>query len=301
MGKRTTATAIALAVNCTQPLHAEHLERDGCGQCASCLRISRGVHPDVIAVEPGENGSIKVEQVRSVIDTVGFRPFEARRRVVIVDEADAMVPAAQSALLKTLEEPPSASLFLLVASKPDALLATVVSRCPRLRFGALSAAEVAAALMEQHAYSEIDARAAAADADGSIGRALAARSADLAAAREAARRLLELTVGTSDPVRRFELARNLVGKKKSPAEEREQLGLCLLALSSLLRDISILTVRGDSNLLVNADLGEALGRLAASVNTDRAMRAYGSVDSAIDALARNASSKVVADWLVLRL
>ena len=301
VGKRTTATAIALAVNCVQPRHSDQLERDSCGECASCLRIGRGVHPDVIIVEPGETASIKVEQVRAVIDTVGFRPFEAHRRIVIVDEADAMVHAAQSALLKTLEEPPSASLFLLVSSKPDALLSTVVSRCPRLRFGALSATEVSTALMERHDYSDGDARAAAADADGSIGRALAARSADLATARESACRLLELTARTPDPARRFELARDLVGKKRTPAEEREQLGLCLLALSSLLRDMSILTVQGDARLVVNADLGEALGRLAASVDIDRAMSSYKAVDGALDALGRNASSKVVADWLVLRL
>ena len=76
-------------------------------------------------MEPGDTGSIKIEQVRDVIDRAGFRPFEARRRVVIIDEADAMVPPAQNALLKTLEEPPSASVFMLVSSMPDALLPTV--------------------------------------------------------------------------------------------------------------------------------------------------------------------------------
>ena len=67
----------------------------------------RGVHPDVIVIEPGDTGSIKIEQVRDVIDRAGYRPFEGRRRVVIIDEADAMVAPAQNALLKTLEEPPS--------------------------------------------------------------------------------------------------------------------------------------------------------------------------------------------------
>src|SRR6185503_17173769 len=110
-----------------------------------------------------DNGSIKIEQIRDVIDRAGYRPFEGRRRAVIVDEADALVAHAQNALLKTLEEPPSSSVFILVSSMPDSLLPTVLSRCPRLRFGELSAGEVATVLMRDHEYGEADARAVAAD------------------------------------------------------------------------------------------------------------------------------------------
>ena len=60
--------------------------------CAACTRIARGVHADVLIVEPGDNGSIKIDQVRDVIDRAAYRPFEGRRRVVIIDEADALVP-----------------------------------------------------------------------------------------------------------------------------------------------------------------------------------------------------------------
>ena len=139
VGKRLTAIAIAQAVNCLQPQSSGEFERDACGECASCRRIARGVHPDVIVVEPGETGAIKIEQLRDVIDRSQYRPFEGRRRVVIINEADAAGADAQSALLKTLEEPPSASLFILISSIPDALLPTVLSRCPRLRFGPLTA------------------------------------------------------------------------------------------------------------------------------------------------------------------
>ena len=157
-----------------RPTSSEAFERDACGSCAACRRIARGVHPDVVLLAPGDSGSIKIEPVRDVIDQANFRPFEGRRRVVIIDEADALVEQAQHALLKTLEEPPSASVFLLVSSMPDALLPTVRSRCPRLRFGPLAPGEVAAALMRDHGYAEAEAHAAAADADGSVGRALSA-------------------------------------------------------------------------------------------------------------------------------
>ena len=300
VGKRRTAVAIAQALNCLQPVTTD-IGIDACGECASCRRIERAVHPDVIMIEPGDTGTIKVEQVRDVIDRAGYRPFEGRRRAVIVDEADAMMPAAQNALLKTLEEPPSASVFILVSSMPDALLATVLSRCSRLRFGMLAPAEVAESLMRDHEYAEADARAAAADADGSIGRALEAQSVDLTDARALAQRLLEQTARISDPARRIEVAKELTAKKSSAASERDQLAVCLRVMASLLRDLGILASRADTSSLANADLQEPLSRLTAAFDSERSMRAFGAVDRALAALERNASPKVVADWLVLQL
>ena len=300
VGKRRTAMAMAQAINCLQPVTTE-FEIDACGECASCRRIERGVHPDVITIEAGDTGTIKVDQVRDVIDRAGYRPFEGRRRAVIIDEADAMVPAAQNALLKTLEEPPSASVFILVSSIPDALLATVLSRCSRLRFGVLAPAEVADALMRDHGYAEADARAAAADADGSIGCALEAQSVDLTDARALAQRILEQTARVSDPARRIESAKDLVPKKSSAATERDQLAVRLRVMASLLRDIGILANRADVHSLANADLQAPLSRLSEAFDRERSMRAFGAVDRALAALERNASPKVVADWLVLQL
>src|SRR4051812_47581772 len=150
IGKRRAAVAVAQAINCLQPRSSAEFERDACGECASCRRILRGVHPDVIIIEPGDSGSIKIEPLRDVVQQSQYRPFEGRRRVVIIDEADAATSDAQSALLKTLEEPPSASIFILVSSMPDALLPTVLSRCPRLRFGPLAPADVARILVRDH-------------------------------------------------------------------------------------------------------------------------------------------------------
>src|SRR5205085_9167603 len=105
--------------------------------------------------------------------------------------------------------------------------ATVRSRCPRLRFGTLSPSEVAQVLVRDHEYSEADAHAAAVDADGSVGRALSAESADLTAARTAAQRILEQAARTSDPSRLVESVKDLVGKKGSASSERDQLAACL--------------------------------------------------------------------------
>jgi DNA polymerase-3 subunit delta' len=303
VGKRRLALALAETLNCLQPAPAGELERDACGECAACRRIARGIHPDVIVVEPGETGSIKIEEIREVVARAAYRPFEGRRRAVVIDQADALTAEAQSALLKTLEEPPAASVFVLVSSIPDALLPTILSRCPRLRLGSLSAAEVAEVLRRDHGYSEDEAHAAAADADGSVGRALAAESADLAGAREAARRLLEQTARVSDPSRRIELARALSagGKGTTPASERDQMGAALRALASLLRDVGLLATDGDPAALANSDLAPQLQALARSYDRDRSLRAYQTVDQALAALGRNANPKIVADWLVMNL
>ena len=301
VGKRLTAVAIAQAMNCLHPQSPNGFERDACGECASCRRIARGIHPDVLIVEPGEMGTIKIEQLRDVIDRSQYRPFEGRRRVVIIDEADAAGDDAQSALLKTLEEPPSASVFILVSSMPDALLPTVLSRCPRLRFSPLTPNEVARALVQDHGYSEQDARIAAAESDGSIGRALESQSEDLTDARDAAQRILEETARNSDPGRRINLARALAEGKGSPAEERNRLAVRLRSLGSLLRDVGIIATRADRAMLANTDLEKPLETLASSFDAQRSMRAYAAVDRALAALDRNASPKVVADWLLLEL
>jgi DNA polymerase-3 subunit delta' len=291
--------AIAEVLNCVSPRTSDAFEVDACGTCASCRRIARSVHPDVMVLEPGDTGKIKIESVRDVIDAANYRPFEGRRRTVIIDEADVVVAQAQNALLKTLEEPPSASVFILVSSMPELLLPTVRSRCRPLRFGELSPVEVAGVLMREHAYDESAARAAAADAGGSVGRALTASSIDITEARAAARRLLQHVARASDPHGRLQAARDLTGKATGPAE-REQLAVCLRALSSLVRDLGVLSTRTDAGL-ANADVEADLRRLTNAFDTRRSMRAFSAVDEALSALRGNANPKVVADWLVVQL
>jgi DNA polymerase-3 subunit delta' len=258
------------------------------------------VHPDVLIVEPGETGSIKIDRVRAVVDQSGYRPFEGRRRVVIIDDADALVVAAQNALLKTLEEPPSQSVFLLVTARPDLLLPTVRSRCPVLRFLPLAVSEVAAGLVAQ-GRTEAQARAVAAVSGGSIGQAIEASADHLVEAREIAARLLTRAAASADPRRRLEGAKGLIEKTGSSASaDREQLALRLRALAALLRDIELLSTRADRRALANPDVRPALEPLSA-YHGERGLRAFTAIDRALAALEKNAGVKAVADWVVLQL
>src|SRR5579862_3021723 len=261
VGKRATAMAVAQALNCLDVQHG-----DACGTCKACVRIARGVHPDVIVVEPGDNGSIKIDQIRDVNDRVGYRPFEGRRRVVIVDEADALVPAAQNALLKTLEEPPPSSIFILVTARPDSLLPTVKSRCIRLWFA-------------EGGSTEIDAEA-----------------------RAVAERVLTRAVDGNDAAR-LDVATKELHPKGSmiPAEARERLASHLRAMASLLRDAEILATGADPATIANPGSQPVLERLAAAYQGERGVRALAAVDQGLVALDRNAGVKVVADWVALQL
>jgi DNA polymerase-3 subunit delta' len=299
IGKRRTAVALAQLVNCRTPVEIERFGVDACGTCPSCTRIARGVHGDVVLIVPGDTGSIKVDQVREAIEKAAYRPFEGRRRVVIVDDADAVLVEAQNALLKTLEEPPSASMFVLVTSRPDVLLPTVRSRCQLLRFGRLAPAEIAEVLRKEHGYAETEAHAAASSADGSIAAALSGGTQGAAQAREAAAGLLQGVAGSSDPRRRLESAKLLLGR--GAVTDRDDVARRLLALSSLLRDLGLLNSRGDERTLANADMKPLLAGLVAAFDGNRTVEAFSAVDRAMSALQRNASPKVVADWLAFQI
>ena len=297
VGKRLVAQTVAQALNCTNPVSG-----DACGECATCKRIARGVHGDVLSVVPGDTGVIKIEQARDVIDRAMYRPFEGRRRVTIIDDADTMAPAAQNSLLKTLEEPPSSSVFILVTARPDALLPTVRSRCSQIRFGRLNSGDVAAVLERDHSYPRREALAVAASSDGSVGGALNAKAEEFADARGDAEALLRSTRGRSDARTRLDCAKGLIkGGNVSAAVEREHLGLRLQALASIARDLGVIASGARRDLLANVDLQNELDSLSSSFSDERAMGLFAAVDRAQSALDRNVSPKVVADWLALQV
>ncbi len=292
------------AVMTGEPPAAEsnaELAIDACGDCPACRRIARGAYPDVLIVGPGESGSIKIEQVRDVVAQTAYRPFEGRRRVIIVDEADAMGTDAQDALLKSLEEPPPLSVFVLVSARPDTLLPTVRSRCSRLRFGRLSAGEIARALAAEHGYTEQDARTAAARAGGSLARALEAADG-VESARAAACAALRRIAEAADARERLATVKDLVGVGGAGgASDRDAAADRLTVLLALIRDLAVLSTRAHDDALASLDLTSELEGLTRLYDRDRIVRAFTAADRALSALGRNASPKIVADWLALHL
>lgn len=299
VGKRRTALTLAAAINCQQP----GADGDACGLCSSCKRIGRGQHPDVVLLVPNEKGTITVEMAREIIGQASYRPFEARRRVVIVDQADQLQPSAQNALLKTLEEPPPSSMFVLVTARPDTLLETVRSRCPRVRFGRLGPADLADVLVRYCQVPAAEATALAAMGDGSVARALAQETGALVEARDAALSLLQGVAPNPPVVARLRLAQQLaeVPRKRGAGTDREVLARRLEALALLVRDLGVAAEPSAAGRLANPDLRHDLGGLSRHFDRGRVLGAFTSVEQARRSLERYQSAKVVADWLACEL
>lgn len=175
IGKRTLARLIAQHLLCT----AEGEEKP-CGACPSCLQVRDGNHPDVLEVRVGgplcpsedmKKKDITVGQMRNVVREVGQHSFVGGCKVVIVEEAEKMNRSAANAFLKTLEEPPVGTVFLLISDKPETLLDTIVSRCRALKMHPWQDEYILRVLQARGVPDDM-ARKAVPVCGGSIGRAL---------------------------------------------------------------------------------------------------------------------------------
>ena len=298
VGKRTLALALAQAVNCPKRRGG-----DGCGTCSTCLRIARGQHADVTLVTPEGRASISIEVLRErLLHVVGYRPFEAERRVYIIDPADAVTWEAQSALLKTLEEPPPATILVLVSAYPDTLLPTVQSRCRRLRLAPLSEQDVARVLVERCDVDPVKARGLAAVSGGSVARALALADDDgqLAEDRQVALELVTAAAGRGSNVATRLKAATALTQHASKRRARETVGTRLAVAASLVRDLGVIAA-GDPALMANTDLERELRGLAASFDLPRLTAGFAALARAQADLDRSSSPKIVADWVALTI
>jgi DNA polymerase-3 subunit delta' len=150
-----------------------------CACCNGCVQVALGVHPDFNSIARQPNRSeVLIEQVRDLIGRLGNRPSRGTRRVAIIDDAETLNLPAQNALLKTLEEPPGATIIFMITQSERALLDTIRSRTRLVRFAPLTPAEIASVLTEQAKLDSARASAVALLARGSVANALALTEGD---------------------------------------------------------------------------------------------------------------------------
>jgi len=171
IGKRLTALNFAKALNCNGVQGSEsgvsneglfentefrtpdsklQTLPDSCDQCPSCTKIEKANHADVFFIGPeGDGGQIKVSVIRGLEEALSYKPFEGTYKIAIIDNAENMNQEAANAFLKTLESPPSQSILILVSSRPDMLLPTIISRCQRINFNPLPLHVMGALLAEK--------------------------------------------------------------------------------------------------------------------------------------------------------
>lgn len=250
IGKKTAAVDFAKALNCLNPQPAgpritSDSPVDACEECASCSKIKAGVHPDFLLISPEER-LIRIEEVRIIDDALSYKPFEGRKKTVIVDDAETMNISAANAFLKTLEEPPQDSVIILVSSRPDLLPETIRSRCSRINFFPLSKASCREVLAEK----EKDAEKFSLAARLSMGRPGIALSSDLHEERKWVLNLL----------------RGMLHAEKDGWSSRDEMQRWFDHALVLLRDMTVLKLTDDPRQLVNNDLEGYLTGLSKSVD-----------------------------------
>lgn len=285
VGRFLTATTVAKALNCLGDVQG-----DCCDRCLSCTKIAKGVHPDVHLLAP-EGSSLKIDQVRGLNQEVTLRPYEGRRKVFILDQAETMTEQAQNALLKTLEEPPGRAVLVLIAPEVSALLPTLASRCSQIRFGPLPENVVAARLQEE-GCDDAESHFLASLASGSLGRAQELRTSPLQEIRGLVEETFALPTGKILPV--LDLAERVVRQK-------ETLSLFLEALLAWCRDLTVSKVTHREALLVYRNRGLALQRQSEGLALGQLLAMYQTVKQTIDGLGRYANPRLSLEVMFLKL
>lgn len=167
LGKKKTAMEFGKALLC------DNIGNNPCGHCSVCSQIDHGNYPDVQIIMPKQGETaIKISQVREMISGLSVKPYTGNWRVIIIDGADRMTPEAQNSLLKSLEEPLSYNLFILLTSHPQSILATIRSRCQIYHFQPLDHQVVEKILKEETEYDKESIKGILHEAGGSPGMGL---------------------------------------------------------------------------------------------------------------------------------
>lgn len=172
-GKKMLANLFAMTLLC------ETGDNEPCGKCHSCKQAESGNHPDIIRVTHEKPNSISVDDIRTQVNnTVDIKPYQGPYKVYIIPQADMMTPQAQNAILKTIEEPPSYAVFLLLTENAETLLSTINSRCVMLKLRNIKDTLIKKYLMENLEIPDYKADMCTAFAQGNMGRAIMLANSD---------------------------------------------------------------------------------------------------------------------------
>ncbi|MBM6905371.1 DNA polymerase III subunit delta' [Collinsella sp. An271] len=322
-GKLDAAWALAQALLC---------EQGGCGACDSCIRVARKTHPDVHLYEPESATGYLIAQIRDLLEDVALAPIRAPRKVYIVDRAEQLRANSANALLKTLEEPPENTTFILLGTSTDVMLPTIVSRCQCVPFRMLSTDESTDAVARATGLPEPRCRMAVAVA-GSPARAAAfLKSAERQEARRQMLRAVDalpradeadillaakdLMVAIHAPLADVKSTQQAVleqnadylsrgalkqleerNKRELSARERSGIMEALASVRTLLRDVLML-LEGAPDGVVNDDVRDIVERLAASTTTAGAIAALEAVGRAEKRIARNITPQLTVEVML---
>ncbi|MCX5680140.1 MAG: hypothetical protein NTZ95_05760 [Candidatus Omnitrophica bacterium] len=268
-GKKLTAVNFAKLLNCSGPIEGEP-----CEKCGSCNKINSSAHPDVLVLEKEEKkAEFGIDIVLEAIRSVSLKPYEARKKVYILDDADLMSEEAQNAVLKTLEEPPQDSLLILMVEDIQAIPATIKSSEKILR--------------DDHLVDVKDARVLARLSLGSIGKAL----------ENAKDGFLDKRARTIDALKTTKIFDSDFEKMK-----RGDFIGCLDIMLSWYRDILVTKAfAGKDASILNIDKIDEIKAEAKRLSFEYLDSAVNAIADAKDHLDRNANPKLTMSVLGIKL
>jgi DNA polymerase-3 subunit delta' len=307
-GKRAAARAFAAALICAD---------GGCGHCRDCRLAAAGQHPDIREIERA-GAAISVEQADEIVRTAALAPVESARKVLILDEFHLLRAEGAARLLKTIEEPPASTIFVVLADDVPPELVTVASRCVRIDFRALAHADVVAVLVSEghdHDHAELAAGAAGGNLDWAR---LLVSDAGLVSRREAFQRLPRRLDGSGAAVMEaIDELLGLIEAAAGPLQDRQA-----AEIAALDARVEQLGERGSGRRTVEerhkrqarrhridelrAGLGVLAGTyrdelVAGSHDAAGAIGAVSAIHAAIEALDRNPNETLLLQDLFLRL
>lgn len=269
-GRSLLARNFAKAVNCID------IENIPCDHCQSCKKIDKDIHPDVRWIRKDErSGQIKINQIRQLESQIVLKPYEARHKVFIVQEAEFMNIEASNSFLKTLEEPPGNSLLILIVERLKGLTPTITSRCQLIRLRPLETSELVSILINEHGIPKEKARFLSRVSEGRLGKAINYEYDTL----DWKNSVLEEFSNEECTEDYAALDRNTLSKK-------------LNILASWYRDLLVFKATRDETLLINADRTGDIKNKTKSYNINELMRMFENVLGAKERIRDNVNPKL---------
>lgn len=281
-GKFLAALNFAKAIICQDAVSCEP-----CDKCPSCQKIDARSHPDIFVLRPEKEGSsVKIDDIRQIIKDIYLKPFEAKKKIYIIDEAHNMKHEASNALLKTLEEPPTDSVLILLTDNLKSLFHTIVSRSQVVRFYPLKADEIKDILMKEHSVDEPKAHVLSRLASGRLGEAIKYKDEDLFQSRTmiinkiSKRSLMDLSFDEFS---------------------KEKMKLCLNIMLTWFRDILSAKAGVDDSMLVNIDKKEVILEETKKLSFEYLEGIINDIIMTLSYLEQNANAKLAMSVLGLKL
>lgn len=289
MGRKTIARAFAMTLLC------ERSDREPCMECHACKQMLSGSHPDVIWVTHEKPASIGVDDIRTQIkDTIAIKPYSSSYKLYLVDEAEKMTVQAQNALLKTIEEPPSYAVVMLITTNQEAFLPTILSRCIQLKLRPLKNHVISEYLTGTLGVLEEKANIYAAFARGNLGKAVQIASSEQFSLLFQQVLTLLKNVKEMDIVMLLDFIRSL-------QENNLDLYECLDFMQLWYRDILMFKVTRDINMLIFKEEYSVVSKLCQKSSYEGLETILNAIEKAKSRLDANVNSDLALELMLLTM